>query len=123
MRKTIRRTMIVTIIFTLLCASSVFAKTYVDSTNGLTCAQITGRTETMKISKVPAGIPYALENNSDIAVAILIDGVPAGALAPRTIDPTGEYYRLDCVLVDHPLATVDTLRYDSKTHIMSITRK
>ncbi len=121
MKRRIRRLLAVTAVLTLLCATTAFAQVYVDPATGIVSAQITKKAETMTVKNVPAGVPYALENNTDYALTIYINGVLSGALAPRSIDPTGEYYVADCVLVAHPLGTKDTIKV--KNGVVNITQK
>ncbi len=118
----IRRLVAITAVLTVLFSTTAFAQVYVDPSTGIVSAQIT-KSETMTVKGVPAGIPYALENNTDQALTVAVNGVPIDFLAPRSImeDAENYYYHLDCILVNHPLGTTDTIVV--KNGVVNITQK
>ncbi len=123
LKKMIKRLIVVTLVLTLFCATTSFAQVYVDPTSGIVSAQITKQSETMTVNGVPSGIPYALENNTDIALTVVVNGVVTDAIAPRMVieDAEYNYYKLDCVYVNHPLGTTDMIVV--KNGIVNITQK
>ncbi len=120
MTKNIIKTIITTVALVVLCASSTFAQTFVDPATGMTCVNISEKTETMTVNALP-GIGYLIENNTDSTLIVNIDGVPYGALGPRmAIDPINGIYGTECAAISHDLATVDTLKYKKNSHTLNI---
>ena len=119
----ISKIIMISAVFVLFSASSVFAQTYIDPSTGMVSANITEKNETMTVNALP-GIGYFVENNTDCTLIVNVDGIPYGVLGPRIpIDPINGIYGTECAAISHDLKTIDTLRYKKNSHVLNITTK